>query len=145
MTFDRSAAADLWRTTLSQIPTTIGRLIYLASLRDANSGAYYHDGLEQLFGPEQSQQIIRQSHSQIFSDWLCFNLEQQKKDLDAYLDELNEDKTIIVTTWTRLAPYRHYPPADARNVERNLFTTDLETVLELLRYDYGVASSGPDA
>ena len=32
MTFDRSAAADLWRNTLSQIPTTFGRLIYLASL-----------------------------------------------------------------------------------------------------------------
>ena len=38
MKFDRSAAADLWRNTLSQIPTTFGRLIYLASLRDQNTG-----------------------------------------------------------------------------------------------------------
>jgi hypothetical protein len=145
MTFDRSAAADLWRNTLSQIPTTIGRLIYLASLRDENTGAYHHHGLEQLFGPEQSQQTIRQSHSQIFSDWLCFNLEQQKKDLEGYLDELKEDKKIILATWIGLAPYRYYPPADARDVERNLFTTDLETVLELLRYDYGVAPPDPDS
>src|SRR5579864_4077681 len=143
MTFDRSDTADLWRTPLSQIPTTIGRLIYVASLRDENSSVYHHHGLEQLFGLEQSQHTIRQSHSQIFADWLCFNLEQQKKDLDAYLDELNEDKKIILATWTRLAPNRHYPPADARDVERNLYTTDLETVLELLTYDYGVASSGP--
>ena len=145
MTFDRSAAVDLWRNTLSQIPTTIGRLIYLASLRDQNTGAYRHHGLEQLFGPEQSEQTIRQSHNQIFSDWLCFNLEQQKKDLEAYLDELHDDKKIILTTWLRLAPYRHYPPADAREVECNLFITDLEMVLELLRYDYGVAPSDPDA
>jgi hypothetical protein len=145
MTFDRSAAADLWRNTLSQIPTTIGRLIYLASLRDQNTGAYHHYGLEQLCGPEQSQQTLRQSHSQIFSEWLCFNLEQQKKDVEAYLDELHEDKKIILATWIRLAPYRHYIPANAREVERNLFTADLETVLELLRYDYAVASPDPDA
>jgi hypothetical protein len=59
MKFDRSAAADLWRNTLSQIPTTFGRLIYLASLRDQNTGAYHHHGLEQLFGPEQAEQTLR--------------------------------------------------------------------------------------
>jgi hypothetical protein len=145
MKFDRSAASDLWRNTLSQIPTNFGRLIYLASLRDQNTGAYHHHGLEQLFGEEQSQQTLRQSHAQIFSDWLCFNLEQQKNDLEGYLDELHEDKKTILATWIRLAPYRNYVPANAREVERNLFTTDLETVLELLRYDYAVASPDPDA
>ncbi len=96
MKFDRSAAADLWRNTLSQIPTTFGRLIYLASLRDQNTGAYNHHGLAQLFGPDETDQTLRQSHSQIFSEWLCFNLEQQKSDLEGYLDELNEDKRTIL-------------------------------------------------
>jgi hypothetical protein len=61
------------------------------------------------------------------------------------LDELQEDKKTILATWIRLAPYRNYVPANAREVERNLFTTDLETVLELLRYDYAVASPDPYA
>ena len=108
MKFDRSAAADLWRNTLSQIPTTFGRLIYLASLRDQNTGAYHHHGLEQLFGADETDQTLRQSHSQTFSEWLCFNLEQQKKDLEDYLDELNEDKKTILATWIRLSPYRNY-------------------------------------
>ena len=145
MKFDRSAAADLWRNTLSQIPTTFGRLIYLASLRDQNTGAYQHHGLAQLFGAEEADQTLRQSHTQTFSDWLCFNLEQQKQDLEGYLDQLHEDKKTILATWIRLSPYRSYIPATAREVERNLFTTDLETVLELLRYDYAVASPDPDA
>jgi len=145
MKFDRSAAADLWRNTLSQIPTTFGRLIYLASLRDQNTGAYQHHGLAQLFGVDEADQTLRQSHTQTFSDWLCFNLEQQKQDLEGYLDELHEDKKTILATWIRLSPYRSYVPATARAVERNLFTTDLETVLELLRYDYAVASPDPDA
>jgi hypothetical protein len=145
MKFDRSAAADLWRNTLSQIPTTFGRLIYLASLRDQNTGAYQHHGLAQLFGVDEADQTLRQSHTQTFSDWLCFNLEQQKQDLEGYLDELHEDKKTILATWIRLSPYRSYVPATAREVERNLFTTDLETVLELLRYDYAVASPDRDA
>ena len=81
MKFDRSAAADLWRNTLSQIPTTFGRLIYLASLRDQNTGSYQHHGLAQLFGAEETDQTLRQSHLLTFSEWLCFNLEQQKYDL----------------------------------------------------------------
>jgi hypothetical protein len=145
MKFDRSAAADLWRNTLSQIPTTFGRLIYLASLRDQNTGTYQHHGLAQLFGSEETDQTLRQSHQQTFSDWLCFNLEQQKDDLEDYLDQLNEDKKTILATWIRLCPYRNFVPAAAREVERSLFTTDLETVLELLRYDYAVASPDPDA
>jgi len=145
MKFDRSAAADLWRNTLSQIPTTFGRLIYLASLRDQNTGSYQHHGLAQLFGAEEADQTLRQSHTQTFSDWLCFKLEQQKQDLEGYLDELHEDKKTILASWIRLSPYRSYVPATARAVERNLFTTDLETVLELLRYDYAVASPDPDA
>jgi hypothetical protein len=145
MNFDRSAAADLWRNTLSQIPTTFGRLIYLASLRDQNTGTYRHHGLAQLFDEEQADLTMRQSHSQVFSEWLCFNLQQQKKDLEGYLEELHEDKKTILATWIRLAPYRSYMPANAREVERNLFITDLETVLELLRYDYAVASPDPDA
>jgi hypothetical protein len=145
MTFDRSAAADLWRNTLSQIPTTFGRLIYLSSLRDQNTGTYQHHGLAQLFGEGETDQTLRHSHSQTFSEWLCFNLEQQKGDLEGYLEELHEDKKTILATWIRLAPYRNFVPASAREVERNLFTTDLETVLELLRYDYAVASPDQDA
>jgi hypothetical protein len=145
MSFDHSAAADLWRNTLSQIPTTFGRLIYLASLRDQNTGAYHHHGLAQLFGPEAADQTLRQSHGQIFSEWLCFNLEAQKRDLEDYLDELHEDKKTILVTWIRLAPYRNYMPASAREVERNLFLTDLEMVLELLKCDYAVSLPDPDA
>jgi hypothetical protein len=145
MTFERSSPTDLWRTTLSQIPTTFGRLICLASLRDQDTGTYHHPGLEQLFGQEQAERTLRECHGQIFSDWLCFNLEQQKKDLEAYLDELHEDKKTILATWLRLAPYRHYPPADALDAERNLFTADMEMVLELLSRDSGVAPSDPGA
>jgi hypothetical protein len=41
--------------------------------------------------------------------------------------------------------YRHLTPPTAREVERQLYLTDLETLLELSRFEPGGASSIPEA
>ncbi|MCL6505514.1 MAG: hypothetical protein K6T59_00670 [Bryobacteraceae bacterium] len=142
---DRSAAAELWRNTLAQIPSLFGRLVYLASLRDQNTGRYEHHGLAQLFGEEVADEALRESHAATFQDWLCYTLEQQKSDLDLYLAGLDTDKRTLLDTWIRLAPYRSLIPASARDVERKLYLADLETLLELLRNEYDVSAPDPDA
>ncbi|MGC9969473.1 MAG: hypothetical protein ABSE56_02665 [Bryobacteraceae bacterium] len=142
---ERGAASDLWRNTLSQIPSVFGRLVYLCSLRDPNSGLYQHYGLAQVFSDEEADRVLRQSHEQTFAEWLCFNLEQQKADLDLYLAGLNGNRRTILDTWIRLTPYRGLIPSVVREVERRLYLSDLETILELLKNEYGVASPDPDA
>jgi hypothetical protein len=122
-----------------------GRLAYLASLREPNTGAYEHHGLAQVFGSEEAGWTLRQSHAQVFEEWLGFPLERQKQDLESYLAGLEGAVAAVLANWARLAPYRGYLPADAIQAERELFLTDLETVLELLRYDYGVVSRDPDS
>ncbi|MGA2192613.1 MAG: PAS domain S-box protein [Nitrospirota bacterium] len=72
-------------------------------------------------------------------------LEQQKADLDLYLSGLPGNRRTILETWIRLQPYRSLVPAAAREVERQLYMTDLETILELLKNEYGVVSPDPDA
>ena len=47
---ERGAASDLWRHTLSQIPSVFGRLVYLSSLRNPNTDSYEHHGFSQMFG-----------------------------------------------------------------------------------------------
>jgi hypothetical protein len=142
---ERGAAPDLWRNTLSQIPSVFGRLVYLCSLRDQNTGAYQHYGLSHGFGDDEADRALRQSHQQAFSEWLCFTLEQQKADLDLYLAGLEGNRRGILETWLRLAPYRNLVPSNTREVERQLYLADLETILELLRGEYGVACPDPDA
>jgi hypothetical protein len=122
-----------------------GRLVYLSSLRDANTGIYQHFGLAQVFGKKAAEEALRNSHQQAFAQWLCFTLEQQKADLDMYLAGLEGDRRTIVETWIRLAPYRNAVPATAREVERQLYLADLETILELLRNECGAACPDPDA
>ena len=133
----RGPAAEVWRKTLSRIPTRFGRLVFLAELRDPLTGRYAHASLSQMVGGEITDRTLSQSHHEIFSEWLSSSLAQQKADLDEYL------------TGTRapLDPtrYREVAPATAHQVERQLYLTDLETLLELLRFEHGGADSAPEA
>jgi hypothetical protein len=143
--FERGAASNLWRNTLSRIPTTFGRLVYLNSLRNVNTGAYEHFGLAQAFGENEADLTLRRSHSQTFADWLRFGLEAQKADLDMYISELDGDRREILKNWIQLKPYRNLAPAKARPVEIELYSNDFETLLEVLKHQYGVSSPDRDA
>ena len=95
-----------------------------------------------MFGEAEADRALRSSHSQTFSEWLCFNLEQQKADLDLYLSALLDNRRMIVETWSRLTPYRNLIPSSATNAEVDLYLADFEALLALLRNEYGV--SDPD-
>jgi len=136
-------AADLWRHTLARIPTLFGRLVYLSSLRNQVSGLYEHHGLSQMFGDEQAGETLRRSHAQVFQDWLCLNLEQQKADLQEYLTELPGSPAAALAGWLRLAPYRNLAPAAAQDVEKQLYLSDLEMLLALLKRECGAAFPDP--
>ena len=142
---ERGAISDLWRNTLSQIPSVFGRLLYLSSLRSSNTGAYEHHGLALVFGDKESDKALRKSHEQSFSEWLAFSLSQQKSDVDAYLSTVGNNPEAIVNTWLRLTPYRNLMPASARKPERELFLLDFNILLQLLRDEYEVDVPDQDA
>jgi hypothetical protein len=142
---ERDAVSDLWRNTLSQIPSVFGRLVYLAALRDTNSGCYEHHGLALVFGVEEADRALRRTHIQTFSEWVCFNLEQQKADLDLYLSALMDDRNRIIETWLRLEPFRTLLPSSATKAESELYLCDFRVLLELLRSEHGVAALDRDA
>lgn len=127
-------AAELWRKTLQRIPTHFGRLVFLASLRDTLTGRYAHPPLSQIVGREITDRTLCHSHHEIFAQWLSFSLSRQKADLDEYL--------LSSHPLFDLAIYRDLVPGSAHQVERQLYLTDLETLLELLRFEHdGVSSS----
>ncbi len=141
----RGAASDLWRHTLSQIPSLFGRLIYLSGLRNVDSDIYLHHGLASVFGEEEANTAIRKSHEEAFAQWLEFTIEQQKADLEVHVAGLEPERKRVVENWSRLEPYRNLPPASASTVEKTLFLDDLETLLSLMRNELGVSSPDPGA
>jgi len=133
----RMPVAVLWRKTLAHVPTVFGRLAFLASLRNPTTGRYSHEDLLRVLGPEETDRALCNSHHQIFSEWLRFSLSEQKADLDAYLNTVGGSRDAL--------DYRHLVPPTARDVERQLYVTDLETLLELLKYERGGAFAIPGA
>jgi hypothetical protein len=90
-----------------------------------------------LLGPEETDRTLCNSHHQVFSEWLRFSLSEQKADLDEYLGTAGASREAF--------NYQHLVPPTARDVERQLYLTDLETLLELLKYEHGDAFSIPGA
>ena len=70
--YKEAVLAESWRRTLAAIPAMLGRLVYLASLRNPNTGVYAHYGFAQRVGEETADATLLQSHCQCFSEWLAF-------------------------------------------------------------------------
>ena len=138
----RTAAADLWRNTLSQIPSVFGKMVYLSSLRSPITGKYEHHGLALVFGEDEASRALKKSHVQAFTEWLSFDLEQQKADLDLYLSSVRADKRAIVENWLSVRSYRTFIPASAKTVEKRLYMADIEALIALLKNVHGAV--GPD-
>ena len=130
---ERNALADLCKHTLSRIPTFCGRLVYLATLRDVNSGTYRHHGLAAAFGRDEALRALKESHQAAFQGWLNLTLAEKNEDLRDYLLALDEPLDGVVQHWLHSGVYRTYVPATAREAETELFCRDLQTLLQLMK------------
>ena len=132
--FVKGPGDDMWRKTLSQISTVFGRLVFLASLRDESTGRYAHELLIRLQGTDEADRTLCHSHQQIFSQWISSPLAEQKRDLDQYVSEVGGR---VQSLWR----YRNVVPPMARDVERQLYLTDFETLLGLMQFDHDAPSA----
>ncbi len=97
-----------------------------------------------MIGDEEAAEIMRRSHARVFQDWLCLSMEQQKADLQEYLAKTTNPARVLAD-WGSSEMYRNWAPATSQDVERRLFTGDLETLLALLKREYGAASPDPES
>jgi hypothetical protein len=133
---------ELVRGALSSIPTCYGRLVYLTSLRDPNTGRYDHYLFEEMFGEGLAQAGLEAAHVRSYREWVAMNLEQKQADLYLYLVSLSSDKRQVLQTWLVTAPYRSLVPLHTQPVEREVFLSDMQALLALLMNAFGVA--GPE-
>ncbi len=140
---ERSAASDLWKHTLSQIPTLYGRLSYLASLRDANSGIYRHHGLAAMFGRDESSKALRESHEDVFFQWLNLPLREKRLDLGRHFASLEDPLEVVVDHLLKSGAYRSHIPPTAKKSEQLHYITDLEALLQTIKNGLNSDESNP--
>jgi hypothetical protein len=113
--------------------------VYLASLRDANSGVYRHHGLSAAFGREESVSALRKSHEDTFLEWLNLALSAKSADLITHFQNLEENPRQVVAYLARATPYLSQVPDSASPAQRRQFKMEMETLLELIKNDSGGA------
>ncbi len=122
---------EIWARTLARIPTTIGRLVYLASLRDDATDIYRDSGLDGHCSQAEADLLLRALHDEAFQTWLSFSLQDQKEDLEQYLQSLAGQTGPDLETWLALPRYMTLIPASAEISERELYELDLKIFLQL--------------
>ncbi len=84
-THGEGRVGDLWIRDLSHISTAYGRLVYLAGLRDPNTGRYEHYGATSESSSSEANQALKRIHETAFKQWVSYALEQKKADIEFYI------------------------------------------------------------
>ena len=130
---------------LSQIETSYGRLVYLASLRNPDNGRYEYYGSEVSVPSAINREFLR-LHEEVFHEWVTYTLERKKADVELYIAGIKSiDPAELINAWLRLTPYKNLVPAAIQGPERQKHISDFEAILGLLKNVYGVASPDPNA
>jgi hypothetical protein len=130
----KSASEDLFRHTLSRIPTVYGKLAYFASLRDSATEGYRHHGLTASFGREDAANALRSSHQTVFTEWLNTTLSERYDDLTRYIAALDAPSNETIGQLLHSKLYQTCVPPSASEAEREYFLSDLEALLIALSY-----------
>lgn len=127
-----AASADLGDRTLARIPSQIGRLIYLASTRDYNTGRYHHDGLAFRFTEAIADRALAACHEELFRNLVQSPLEDLVRQLELYFASTHLRPEEILGVWKSLEPYRVAIPLKSAALFKEFFFSNLRIALAIL-------------
>ncbi len=125
---------DLLNRTLSKISCDLARLIYLASTRDYNSGAYHHEGLSFRHGANEAREALQTAHREVFCRLVACSLEELVDQLDLYIRSCHEAPGDVLDAWQKLEPYRVAMPMDVNPTMVELLLSNIKVALRVLHF-----------
>ena len=123
---------DILRALRVSLPNDLSRLIFLAILRDNNSGHYYHPEVAERFSVEISDRAMLACHHQIYERVVALPLEDLTDQLDAYMATVPVPKERLIESWTKLRAYRATIPMDADPISTEIFFMKVGVAVAIL-------------
>ena len=117
---------------LDALPNDLTRMLFLASLRDCNSGRYLHPQMTQRMGVEEADHVLSICHQHIFRKLLNTPASGYALQLEEYIRYTRADRSVVLDTWQSLRAYRSTIPVRASLLYCELFCLNIEVALTIL-------------
>jgi len=137
LTLDRrpretSLGQQIHEALLQALPNNLSRMIYLATLRDNNSGHYYYPELTRRFSAEVVDRAMLACHGQLFDRVVQLSLEDLTESLDVYMASTHVLKARFIQSWKKLRAYRATIPIDSDPISAEVFFMKVEVAVSIL-------------
>jgi hypothetical protein len=119
-------------TVLETLPNDLTRMIYLASLRDCNSGMYLHPEISHERGIQAADGALRACHEQVFRRLLTTGLAEYVVQLQEYIRFTRGEILTVLKTWKSLQAYRATVPVSAVATSTELYFLNVAVALEVV-------------
>lgn len=129
---ERDVAADILRALSISLPNDLSRLIFLATLRDNNSGHYFHPDLARRFSESVADRAMLACHRRIYKDVIALHIEDLTDQLDAYMATVPAPRKRLIESWTKLQAYRATIPIDTDSISAEIFFMKIDTAVAIL-------------
>ncbi len=129
-----AASEDLRRRTLSQTSGALDRMIYLASMRDYNTGLYVHQGLAARFSAEVACEALADCHRESFRELISLELKDLTEQLNLYMQSTGTAEDDFLRTWRELEPYRVAVPVGTDSLVAQFLFSNLKIALAILEH-----------
>jgi len=123
---------DILRALAASLPNDLSQLIFLATLRDNNSGHYYHPEVARRFSVEVADQSMLVCHRRIYQRVVALPLEDLTDQLDAYTATVRAPKERLIESWTKLRAYRATIPMDTDPISAEIFFMKVGVAVAIL-------------
>jgi hypothetical protein len=131
-----AAADDFRQRTLPHAPRALDRLIYLASMRDYNTGLYHHEGLAARYSREAACEAVADCHREAFRELLSSRLEDLVEELETYMITSRTDPADFIRAWRSLEPYRVAVPVGTDSLSVEFLFSNLKVALAILEHQH---------
>jgi hypothetical protein len=125
----RVVIEDFSSQTLAAISSDFGRLYYVSSLKDSNSGRYEHDGLMTLYPENAVQAGLSHCHEELFSRILETPLRDQERDLRECLGSAGDRYWEVIESWRENRSFQNMCPEGLPDYLNDLFCSNMGALL----------------
>jgi hypothetical protein len=128
-----AARRDLENRTLAKIEGDLARLIYLASMRDYNTGEYHHEGLARQFSEKLARRALASCHRDVFRRLVLCSVKELVEQLEIYVRSSNFTFSEFARVWEKLQPYTVAVPLECSPIVARFFALNIRAALAILQ------------